>query len=52
MMRSQARKKSASGASLGPAPEKFGDQVTADSLFAAGEENQQIDFAVGCAMRV
>ena len=43
MMRSQARKKSARGAALGPPPETFGDQVTADSLFAADEESIGID---------
>ena len=43
MMRSQARRKSARVASLGPPPEKFGDQVTADSLFAVDDENVGID---------
>ena len=43
MQKSQARKKSARGAALGPPPENFGDQVTADSLFAADAESVGLD---------
>ena len=43
MMRSQARKKSARGAALGPPAANPREQVTADLLVAADEESLGLD---------